>query len=198
MKTHAVLILPLLALAGCGKPPSRGDRPAEAVPLTAAGRVTVAQGLSFVPAGTWKAKAPGSTMRLAEFAIPRAEGDGADGELALFYFGTGQGGSVEANLERWFNQFHQPDGSTSKDRAKVDRRKAGDLPVTVAEVSGRHVSKAMAPGQRDYDEPGWRLYAAIVETAKGPFFFKAIGPEKTILGARPALEALVDSIRLGG
>jgi hypothetical protein len=51
---------------------------------------------------------------------------------------------------------------------------------------------------RAYDEPGWRLYAAIVETARGPFFFKAIGPEKTILEARPALESMIDSVRLGG
>ncbi len=198
MKSLAAPLLALVLLPSCGKPPSRGGRPAEAAPLTAAGRVSLPQGLSFVPAGTWRAKAPGSTMRLAEYAIPRAEGDGADGEIALFYFGAGQGGGVEANLDRWFGQFVQPDGSSSKGMARVDRRKVGELPVTVAEVSGRHLSKAMAPGQRDYDEPGWRLYAAIVETAKGPFFFKAIGPEKTILEARPALEAMVDSVRPGG
>lgn len=197
MKPLGASLLALL-LAACGKPPARGAGPAEAAPLTAAGRVSLPQGISFVPGDAWRAKSPQSSTRLAEFVIPRSEGDGADGELALFHFGTGQGGSVEQNLERWFGQFQQPDGSSSKEKASVERRKVGDLPVTVAEVSGRHVSRAMAPGMRSYDEPGWRLYGAIVETPEGPFFFKAIGPEKTILGARPALEALVGSVRLGG
>jgi hypothetical protein len=197
VKSLGASLLALL-LAACGKPPARGGGPAEAAPLTAAGRVTVAQGLSFVPGEAWKPRAPASGTRLAEFAIPRAAEDGADGEVALYHFGAGQGGSVEQNLERWFGQFQQPDGSSSKEKAKVDRRKVGDLPVTVAEVSGRYKTAAMAPGQRAYDEQGWRLYAAIVETARGPFFFKAIGPEKTILGARPALETMIDSVRLGG
>jgi hypothetical protein len=137
-------------------------------------------------------------MRLAEYAIPRAQGDAADGELVLYYFGQGQGGSVEANLDRWYGQFHQPDGSSSKDKARVEKREVSGLKATLVEVAGRYVSQGMATGMRDYDEPGWRMVAAIVETGKGPFFFKAVGPEKTILEARAALEAMVDSVRLEG
>ena len=167
---RAPILLPLAALLACGKPPERGARAGEGSGYSVEARRKTDAGLSFVPPNTWGTKPPSSSTRLAEYAIPRAAGDGADGELALSYFGEGQGGTVEMNLDRWIGQFQQPDGSSSKGKAKVDRRKVADLPVTIVEVSGRFVSKAMFPGQRDYDEAGWRLHAAIVETAKGPFF----------------------------
>ena len=40
-------------------------------------------------------------MRAATYAIPPAAGDKAAAECGVFFFGAGQGGSVEANLERW-------------------------------------------------------------------------------------------------
>ena len=41
-----------------------------------------------------------------------------DATFTLYFFG-GQGGSVQANLDRWVNQIAQPDGRTSKDVAKT-------------------------------------------------------------------------------
>ena len=49
--------------------------------------------------------APKSAMRKASYEVPRAKGDSDDGELAVFYFGPGQGGGIEANVDRWVKQF---------------------------------------------------------------------------------------------
>lgn len=58
----------------------------------------------------WKMGMPATTLRLAEFAIPAAEGDQNPVELTIFSF-DGGGGGVKANVERWINQF-QPQGRT--------------------------------------------------------------------------------------
>ena len=71
-----------------------------------------------VPSG-WVEQTPGSRMRRAQFALPRESGDSEDGELTVFYFGMGQGGSTDANIRRWIGQVSQPDGSSSRDKAKI-------------------------------------------------------------------------------
>ena len=49
-----------------------------------------------LPVG-WQRRNPSSNMRLAEASIP---GPGGAAELAVFHFGAGQGGGVDANLKR--------------------------------------------------------------------------------------------------
>src|ERR1041384_3439741 len=63
-----------------------------------------------VPAG-WVEEQRTSSMRVAQYKLPKAEGDTEDASLVLYYFGPGQGGSVTANIDRWISQMKQPDGS---------------------------------------------------------------------------------------
>src|SRR5687767_7656774 len=48
----------------------------------------------------WKNEPPSSQFRLAQVAIPAAEGDSAGAQLLVFNFGPGDAGTVEANLKR--------------------------------------------------------------------------------------------------
>src|SRR5438876_8810802 len=61
-----------------------------------------------VPDG-WVSAQPSSKMRVAQFKLPKAEGDNEDGELVLYYFGANQGGTAEANIDRWISQIQQAD-----------------------------------------------------------------------------------------
>ena len=60
-----------------------------------------------VPA-TWKSTKPTNRLRLAQFTIPAVGGDAEPAELVIYFFG-GNGGGVDANLQRWINSF-QPKG----------------------------------------------------------------------------------------
>ena len=72
------------------------------------------QSLKFtVPAG-WVEEERTSSMRVAQYRLPKAAGDTEDASLVLYYFGQGQGGSTAANIERWVGQMKQADGSASK------------------------------------------------------------------------------------
>jgi hypothetical protein len=119
-------------------------------------------------------------MRVAQYKLPKAEGDQDDAQLVLYYFGPGQGGSVEANLERWMGQMQQPDGKPSKDRAKTDTLTVNGLKVSMLDVTGTYTAE-MAPGSESHhNNAGYRLRGAVIETPKGPYFVKLVGPEKTI------------------
>ena len=88
--------------------------------------------------------------------------------------------STAANIERWVGQIKQEDGSASKDKAKEENLEANGLKVATVDVSGTYVAET-APGSGTlHNKPGYRLRAAVVETPKGSYFVKLVGPEKTV------------------
>lgn len=132
-----------------------------------------------VPAG-WVTEKPTSSMRVAQFKLPKAEGDPEDASLVLYFFGTGQGGSVSDNIDRWVGQMQQPDGSSSKDKAKTETLTVNGLKVTTVDVNGTYTAQ-MSPGSdAHHNNSDYRLRAAIVETPKGNYFAKLVGPAKTM------------------
>ena len=143
--------------------------------------------LTFTKPSAWTDRAAASSMRVAEFAVPRASGDAEDGELIVYYFGGG-GGSVEANLQRWTSQFE-----SIRDPARTMMTVNG-LKLTSLDVSGTYVAE-MRPGSSErYNKPGFRMRATVVETPKGPYFIKLTGPAKTIEGASAAFDQFLHSL----
>jgi hypothetical protein len=142
-----------------------------------------------IPEG-WIAEQPRSSLRVAQYRLEHVMGDKEDAELAVF---NQIGGSVEQNLERWYGQFSQPDGSNSAERAQVEVLKVNDLPVTTVYLEGTLIGSAMMTVGED--KPDFALLAAIVETAEGPYYFKIVGPVHTVQFWKDRFEALVHSIK---
>lgn len=166
-----------LATAGAAAPTTRSE----------------AANLRFsVPADWPRVPAP-SDMRAAQFRVPRTGGDTEDGELVLFFFGKGQGGSAEQNVDRWTSQFTLPDGKPAKDAAVVTIRTVNGLKETAVDVAGTYKPAPMG-GAGGVVKPGWRLLAAAVEGTNGPWFWRLTGPEATVAGAKPQFDALLSSL----
>ncbi len=131
-----------------------------------------------VPAG-WVEEERTSSIRVAQYRLPKAPGDTEDASLVLYYFGQGQGGSTAANIERWLGQMTQPDGSAASG-AKDEHLVANGLKVTTVDLSGTYVAET-APGSGTFlNKPAYRLRAAVVETPNGSYYVKLVGPEKTV------------------
>src|SRR5678816_185369 len=131
-----------------------------------------------VPAG-WVEEPRSSSMRVAQYKLPKVTGDSEDASLVVYYFGQGQGGSTAANVERWVGQMKQADGNAARD-AKEEHFETNGLKVTTVDVSGTYVAET-APGSGTFhNNAGYRLRAAVVETANGSYYVKLVGPEKTI------------------
>jgi len=152
-------------------------------------------GLTFAAPPAWHTRAPASSMRVAEFVIPKASGDAEDAELIVYYFGANGVGSTDANIDRWVGQLQQPDGSPSKTKAKRAERTINGLKVTTVDVSGTFTAE-MSPGaSQHYNKPGFRMCAAVVETPNGPYYIKMTGPAKTVGAAQSDYEKFLSSLK---
>jgi hypothetical protein len=146
--------------------------------LAAAAAPVELGGLKSTPPETWKDVAVSSPMRLKQFTVPGKDGDA---ELVVFFFGQGQGGDTQANLDRWKKQFEPPAGKTLEDVSKVSTVKLAKGNATVLDVRGTFQWKAnpMAPGPAE-PRANHRMLAVVLETPKGNYYIKLVGPEKTI------------------
>jgi hypothetical protein len=153
----------------------------------------LAAGLGFTVPDGWRQSAGSSSMRVAEFALPRAAGDAEDGQLIVYYFG-GSGGSVDANIARWVAQMQQPDGKPVTDSKRTTRTVHG-LTVTLVDVAGTYVAETAPGASEHHNKPHFRLRAGVVSTPNGPYFIKLTGPEKTVTKWDQAYEQFVGSLR---
>jgi hypothetical protein len=154
----------------------------------AKGSVVDAGGLRFELPPTFEREPPASEMRLAQAIV---KGEAGAAELAVFHFGAGQGGSVEANFERWLAQVQRPAGAAGPQRGKLT---AGTFEVQWIEAAGTMLPSGMGPGPQT-PQPGSRLLGAVVEGAGGPWFFKLTGPDATVSAAREPFLAMLRGLR---
>jgi hypothetical protein len=163
-----------------------GAAAAPASPAAPGGTTVAALALAFDLPARWQPQPPASSMRFAQALIP---GEAGPAELAAFHFGAGQGGSVEANLERWVGQVETAAGS-EPERGGFE---VGAYRVTWIEVEG--TLKATGMGGPAAPQPGSRLLGAVVEGEGGPWFFKATGPAATLAAAREEFFGMLRSVR---
>ena len=132
-------------------------------------------GLKWTPPAGWKSSGT-TSMRAATYPVAPVAGDKDAAECAVYFFGLGQGGSVQANLDRWTGQFKT---SGKPAAAKVAKITIHGLPVTTIDVSGEY-SGMGGPMTQGPAKSGYRLLGAIVEGPGGNLFIKFAGPAKTV------------------
>jgi len=157
--------------------------------------IAMAAALTFVTPPGWQTARPASSMRVAEFTLPKVADDAEDAQLVVYYFGAAGGGGVEANIERWVGQMQQTGGTASDAVAKRTTRKVNGLAVTLVDVSGTYVAEMTPGAAARNNKPNFRLRAGVVETSNGPYYIKLTGPEKTVAKWDQAFEQFVGSLK---
>jgi hypothetical protein len=146
-----------------------------------------AKGLKFEAPASWKSSPPASSMRRAELKVQPVEGDDFTADLVVYAF-PGGAGTVQANVERWQNQFKDKDGNAPKVESK--KVKGKNVEVTRVETSG-HYHPAQFGGRSEPDREDARLLGAIVMTENTGYFIKMVGPNKTMTKLRPAFDEML-------
>jgi hypothetical protein len=165
---------------------SSGGIPSAPAPGPSDGAIQMGVASGTLPSG-WIEGTPSSSMRVAEIQLP---GAGGNGELVAFYFGPGQGGSVEDNIQRWVGQF---EGGGEPQRETFF---AGGMPVTMVDVSGTFTATSMGPNvPAGPAMESTRMYGAIVESPRGSLFLKATGPAETMASHRDRFVEFLKSLR---
>jgi len=204
----AGFVLLAVALTGCGSGEPSGNAattaqtapPAE--PSSSLGTVRAQGGsaaagaesdLAWTSPAGWQSVPPSSSMRKAQYVIPKSSGDAEDGECAVFYFGPGQGGDAQANADRWASQFSSPDGSAPV--PTISEETVGDSKVMKVLVEGTYQNSAMMGGGDTSPKPGYMLLGAIVEGPDANWFFKCTGPAATMKDNRGEFDAMIASVK---
>jgi hypothetical protein len=155
-----------------------------------------AAGLKFTAPDGWVTRTPASSMRLAEWTLPHADGDAEDALVTLYFFGANMGGNAQANIDRWIGQMAQPDGRDSSAVAKTSSSATSSgLKVTAVDVTGTYVAEVTPGSSEHFNKPGWRQIAALVETPGGPHFVKVVGPAATVAKWDATVAAFVRGLR---
>ena len=157
-------------------------------PVTFAGNVKSIAGISFAVPASWAETEPSSSMRAFQFQLPGAGGEKA--EVAVFYFGEGQGGDVQENIQRWKGQF------TVVKQEKIEPRIVHEIPTHKVYFEGTYQQTA-GPMMMPKGEPveNSALLGAVIEAPKGPVFFKMSGPKDTVMAVIPDFDALLNSVK---
>lgn len=149
--------------------------------------------ITWVDPPEWKRSPRPNPMRKATYVVPRVAGDAEDGEVAVFYFGPGQGGGIEANVDRWVKQFKD----VPPDKVKREDRKSNGLLTHVIEIESGTLNANMMGHGAEKLKKDYGLLVAIVEAPSGAYFFKMTGPKKTVAGSKKAFNALLESVKAG-
>ncbi len=138
---------------------------------------------------SWRAVPPETTKRLLQFRIADAAASGA--EVIVFYFGPGEGGTPQANIERWRGQFiganHTPVTPA------IERFKSHGMETTTAELRGTY-ARGIGVGPVGTPKPDQTLLAAVIESPKGNLILQLFGDSATVARERDGFLAFVRSI----
>ncbi len=185
MNRNSWMVVVLCLLTACGSEQKTDSTDSAA---SNAGTPLDLDGVTVVVPEGWVSSEPSSSMRKAQFALPKHGDDAEDAALVVFYFGAGNAGSVEANLERWRGQMKGAQGNTKK--ASVNGMAVTTLDITGSYAAG--VGMQMQPGP---EVNNYHLIASIVESPVGAYYFKLTGPVQTIAHWQDSFERFVNSAK---
>lgn len=182
----------VLLLLGCSKketePPKEFQAQQEIAQAHGAGPANQAAGVAWTIPSRWIILPP-RAMRVASYGIPATDAGGEAGECGVFFFGSGQGGDIDANIERWVSQFE------TREQPSRASKEVNGLKVTLIQIAGTYLSPGGPMMQSQGKKENFRLLGAIVGAPEGSVFFKLTGPAKTIAAAQGDFDALVSSMK---
>ena len=78
---------------------------------------------------------------------------------------------------------------------KVEKTEISGMRVTKLDVSGNYSDPMMVRSGGEPIEGEARMLAAIVEAPSGSWFFKAVGPKKTITAHEQSFHKMIESVK---
>ena len=135
--------------------------------------------IEFPRPANWTWVKPTAPFRTLQYAVP------GDAELIVSVFPAGDGGDVNANVERWAKQF----GGSASVTSRVERS-VGDLRVTRVDFEGDFKGMGMAQAKT-----GMAQLGAIVQGPRQSVFVRVLGAKAVVEAARAEFEAMVSGVQ---
>lgn len=147
--------------------------------------------LTFSAPANWKKSQPKFDFIHADFTIPKAEGDERDGRLTI----SQVGGSLDANLNRWVDQFVNVDAD-NEDQMKKEKAMLNDMPVHMIKIAGTFKDGA-GPFAPKTERKDYVLVGAAIEMEGGAnVYIKSYGPKKTMAANAATIKKMIKKMKV--
>jgi len=201
MKFIVAISLTVIVLASCGKKTdensggngvSNFSLDKSGITYTLNGTPVLLAGITFVPASEWT-DFGAAGMRKASYAFSAIVGETDSATVKVFYFGTGGGGAISDNINRWVGQMEMVEGSNPDSFVQQSEISADGMIIHLIKVNGIFKSGGMMSGPTVKKE-NYTLVGAVLEAPEGNIFFKLTGPSKTANAMAEAMVAMLEAI----
>ena len=189
----------LLCLLGvcllAGTPSARAAHPAvRDEDVTLSGPVFKVGGLQFTVPSKWLS-VPGETpARAGQWRIPLPHGQtGESGEVVVFFFGPGVGGSTKENIEAWIGTMFTAERHPAA--AEVKHHDTSGLKISQVVIFGTYNQNVPVPGIPPRPKSNYGLVGAVVENPQGNIYWRFTGPEPLITANLPLFNKMIDSVK---
>ena len=135
--------------------------------------------MEFPKPVAWTWVKPTAAFRTLQYEVP------GGAELIVSVFPAGDGGAVDANIERWANQF----GGAGSVKARAERS-IGALRMVRVDFEGDFKGMGMAEAK-----PGMAQLGAIVQGPAHAVFVRLLGPTAAVEASRADFDRLAQGVR---
>ena len=144
--------------------------------------------ISYKVSDTWVKESVSNSMRLEQYKI-------ADNSNLSVSFLPGNAGGLEANIERWKNQFSQDAVFKILENTQFNYH---SIPVTKIYLNGNYLESKdpFNPSAQKLLRENWAAYIIVAETEPGTWFFKALGPAQELKWEENNLDDFVRSFAI--
>jgi len=149
--------------------------------------------LSFTIPAKWKIEMVESPARGGQWRVPALRGDGEGGEVVVFYFGPGIGGTAKENIEAWIGTMFNAEGHPAG--AEVKHHETGGFKISQVVIFGTYNQVISLPGVPPVPKSNYGLLGAVIENAQGNIYWRFTGPEPLITANLPLFNKVIDSVR---
>jgi hypothetical protein len=153
-----------------------------------------AGGLQFIVPSKWQPQAADNPARVGQWLVPPLHGEGDPGEVVVFFFGHGLGGSTADNIAGWLGTVFNASGHPAA--GEVKSHMMGAFKITQVTVFGTYNQIVSLPGIPPRPRPNYGLLGAVIENPQGNLYWRCTGPEPLITASIPLFNKIIDSVKL--
>jgi hypothetical protein len=144
-----------------------------------AGRRNVVElgGLRSRAPADWVQEQPDDRQSYRQYRLVPV-GDSADpAEVSIRFLGNGNGGTAADYVKRWEGMFLPPLGKTMREAAKVQQLTLDGALATYVDIRGDYRG---IPGDVATPRQNFRLLGVYLDTSKGAYVIRLMGPDETV------------------
>jgi len=149
--------------------------------------------LKFTIPSRWKIEPVESPARGGQWRVPPLHGEGDGGEVVVFYFGKGIGGSAKENIDAWVGTMFNAEGHPAA--AERKQHETGGLKISQVVMFGAYNQIVSLPGVPPETKSNYGLLGAVIENPQGNIYWRFTGPEALITANLPLFNKVIDSVR---